>query len=186
MNLLFLARNHELRYSSRSLPSVPLKKTGTRVPRKTEDANSNPYGNIMHDNQHSAQETKRRPVLLHDLLGMEFLPSEPGRVRARLKVEEKVCQISGFMSGGAALALAETLAGFGSLELCGKNETPLGIQVSANHVRAVPMGGEVTATATLLHESRSLHVWNIDITDEKGRLVSSCRVTNCIKQRKSP
>lgn len=123
MNLLFLARNHELRYSSRSLPSVPLKKTGTRVPRKTEDANSNPYGNIMHDNQHSAQETKRRPVLLHDLLGMEFLPSEPGRVRARLKVEEKVCQISGFMSGGAALALAETLAGFGSLELLRQSGT---------------------------------------------------------------
>ena len=48
------------------------------------------------------------------------------------------------------------------------------------------MGGEVTATASILHQSRGIHVWNVDIVDDEGRLVSTCRVTNRITQRKSP
>ena len=119
----------------------------------------------------------------HDLIGMELLCAEKDRAVARLRVEDKVCQPFGFLSGGASLALAETLAGFASLELCAENEVPLGIQVSANHLRAVPAGGTVTATASLLQKSRRLHVWNVDITDDEGRLISTCRITNCISQR---
>ena len=114
---------------------------------------------------------------------MELLCAEKDRAVARLRVEDKVCQPFGFLSGGASLALAETLAGFASLKLCAENEVPLGIQVSANHLRAVPAGGTVTATASLLQKSRRLHVWNVDITDDEGRLISTCRITNCISQR---
>lgn len=129
--------------------------------------------------------TNRTPVYLHDLLGLEFLYSKNGEAKARLKVQEKVCQPFGFLCGGTSLAVAEILAGYGSLALCAPDEVPLGIQVSANHLRAVPMGSEVTATARLLQKSRHLHVWNVDIMDEEGRLVSSGRVTNCIKVRKT-
>ena len=124
-----------------------------------------------------------QPVYLHEMMGMELIDTEPGTAKARLEVLEKVCQPFGFLSGGASLALAETLAGHGSLMLCASDEIPFGIQVSANHIHAVPMGGCVTATASLLQKSRHLHVWNVDIVDEGGRLVSSCRVTNCIKKR---
>ena len=126
-----------------------------------------------------------RPKILHEVLGMEFLPSEPGIVRSRLEVTPAVCQRFGFLSGGASLALAETMAGRGSLAFCQEDEAPLGVQVSANHVRAVPLGGVVLGEARLLSRTRTLHVWNVDITDEEGRLVSTSRVTNCIKKRKS-
>ena len=123
---------------------------------------------------------------LHEVLGMELIPSSvPDEVYAKMPVTSAVCQPFGFLSGGASLALAETLAGYGSLALCNQDEIPLGIQVSANHVHAVPLGGEVRAKAHLLARSRSLHVWNVDITDNEGRLVSTCRVTNCIKIRKA-
>ena len=133
----------------------------------------------MEDNANAAP-----PAFLHDVLGMELVSAAEGRATARMKVEERVCQIFGFLSGGASLALMETLAGYGSLALCGPGETPLGIQVSANHMHAVPLGGEVTATATLLQHTRRLHVWNVDIHDTEGRLISSGRVTNCIKEQK--
>ena len=42
-----------------------------------------------------------RPKILHEVLGMEFLPSEPGIVRSRLEVTPAVCQRFGFLSGGA-------------------------------------------------------------------------------------
>lgn len=125
-----------------------------------------------------------RPKILHEVLGMEFLPSEPGIVRSRLEVTPAVCQRFGFLSGGASLALAETMAGRGSLAFCQEDEAPLGVQVSANHVRAVPLGRMVLGEARILSRTRTLHVWNVDITDEEGRLVSSARVTNCIKKRK--
>ena len=126
-----------------------------------------------------------RPKILHEVLGMEFLPSEPGIVRSRLEVTPAVCQRFGFLSGGASLALAETMAGRGSLAFCQEDEAPLGVQVSANHVRAVPLGEVVLGEARIISRTRTLHVWNVDITDEEGRLVSTSRVTNCIKRRKS-
>ena len=126
-----------------------------------------------------------RPKVLLEVMGMELLPSVPGEARARMEVTHTVCQPFGFLSGGASLALAETLAGYGSLALCEEGEVPLGVQVSANHVHAVPLGGVVLAVARIISRTRSLHVWNVDITDEEGRLVSTSRVTNCIKKRKS-
>lgn len=130
-------------------------------------------------------ESNARPQVLHEVLGMEIMPSEAGTARARMAVAHTVCQPFGYLSGGASLALAETLAGYGSLALCGEGEVPLGVQVSANHVHAVPLGGVVFAEARLLSQSRTLHVWNVDITDEEGQLVSTSRVTNCIKKRKN-
>ena len=126
-----------------------------------------------------------RPKVLHEVMGMELLPSVPVEAHARMEVTHTVCQPFGFLSGGASLALAETLAGYGSLALCEEGEVPLGVQVSANHVHAVPLGGVVLAVARIISRTRSLHVWNVDITDEEGRLVSTSRVTNCIKKRKS-
>ena len=122
-----------------------------------------------------------KPALLHDVLGMEILSASEGRATARMKVEERVCQPFGYLSGGACLELRQALSGYGSIALCAAGEVPLGIQVSANHMHAVPLGDEVTATATLLQHTRHLHVWNVDIHDSRGRLISSGRVTNCIK-----
>ena len=125
------------------------------------------------------------PKVLHEVLGMELVSAEPGVVQARMEVTHAVCQPFGFLSGGASLALAETMAGRGSLDLCEEGEVPLGVQVSANHMSAVPLGGVVRGEARILSKTRSLHVWNVDITDGEGRIVSSCRVTNCIKKRRS-
>jgi uncharacterized protein (TIGR00369 family) len=126
-----------------------------------------------------------RPKVLHEVMGMELLPAEAGTARARMAVTHTVCQPFGYLSGGASLALAETLAGYRSLALCQEGEVPLGVQVSASHVHAVPLGGVVFAEARILSQTRALHVWNVDITDEEGRIVSTSRVTNCIKKRKS-
>ena len=53
---------------------------------------------------------------LHEVLGMRLLPStSPEELRAEMPVGLSVCQPFGFLSGGASMALAETLAGFGSM-----------------------------------------------------------------------
>ena len=117
---------------------------------------------------------------------MEFISTpEDDTCMARMQVDERNRQPFGFLSGGASLALAENVAGVGSCALC-PDCACVGIEVSGSHVKAVVEGDTVTAYARLLHSGSTLHVWNIDIRDSSGELISNVRVTNyVIKHRKS-
>jgi len=122
---------------------------------------------------------------LSTALGMEFLSTpEDDTCMARMKVDERNRQPFGFLSGGASLALAENVAGVGSSALC-PGCACVGIEVSGSHVKAVSEGDTVTAYARLLHKGTTLHVWNVDVKDSAGDLISNVRVTNyIIKQKK--
>ena len=122
---------------------------------------------------------------LSTALGMEFLSTpEDDTCMARMQVDEHNRQPFGFLSGGASLALAENVAGVGSSALCPRCAC-VGIEVSGSHVKAVAEGDTVTAYARLLHRGTTLHVWNVDIKDTTGDLISNVRVTNyIIKQKK--
>ena len=121
---------------------------------------------------------------LSTALGMEFISTpEEDTCMARMRVDERNRQPFGFLSGGASLALAENVAGVASSSLCPECSC-VGIEVSGSHVKAVAEGDTVTAYARLLHSGRTLHVWNVDIKDTSGELISSVRVTNYIIRRK--
>ena len=117
---------------------------------------------------------------LSNTLGMEFLSTpEPDTCMARMKVDERNRQPFGFLSGGASLALAENLAGVGSLALC-PHKIGVGISVSGSHVKAVLEGDVVTAIARLMHKGRTLHQWQVEIVNSAGELISTVQVTNYI------
>ena len=122
---------------------------------------------------------------LSTALGMEFMSTpEPDTCMARMKVDERNRQPFGFLSGGASLALAENLAGVGSLALC-PGKISVGINVSGSNLIAVEEGDTVTATAQILHKGRTLHPWLVEIRNTAGELVCSVQVTNyVIKGRK--
>lgn len=127
---------------------------------------------------------KERPNL-STALGMEFISTpEDDTCMARMTVDERNRQPFGFLSGGASLALAENLAGAASTSIC-PDCACMGIEVSGSHVKAVAEGDSVTAYATLLHKGTTLHVWNVDIKDTSGELISNVRVTNYIIKHKS-
>ena len=121
---------------------------------------------------------------LSTALGMEFISTPEGDTcMARMKVDERNRQPFGFLSGGASLALAENVAGVGSSAL-GPGCACVGIEVSGSHVKAVVEGDTVTAYARLLHQGTTLHVWNVDIKDTAGDLISNVRVTNYVMKQK--
>lgn len=118
------------------------------------------------------------------VLGIRYTYVDEDRVEATMPVDHRTCQPFGFLAGGSTLALVETLAGLGSLVHIPKDKLPVGMQVSASHVSAVPLGETVRGIATPIHLGRSTHVWNVDVVVEKsGKLVSSARVTNQILDR---
>lgn len=118
-----------------------------------------------------------------EVLGIEFILVEEGIVKATMPVDNRTCQPYGFLNGGASLALAEMVAGHGSVPLCSEQEMPCGIQVSASHVGMVRTGTYVIATGRLIHRGRTTHLWNVDITTPEGKLVSTARIVNQIVKK---
>lgn len=113
-------------------------------------------------------------------LGITFIPSEPGTFAATMPVDARTFQPMGLLHGGATAALAETLGSMGSAMLIDRaNFAVVGIEVSANHLKGV-RSGIVTATGTLLHKGRTMHVWDIRVGNEAGELIAVCKLINLV------
>ena len=82
------------------------------------------------------------------------------------------------------LALAENVAGVGSSALC-PGKICVGINVSGSHVKAVIEGDTVTALAHLVQKGKKLHVWNVEINNSAGELISLVSVTNYVVSPKN-
>lgn len=117
-------------------------------------------------------------------LGIRYTHVERGHIEATMPVDERTCQIFGILHGGASLALAETVAGLGSLLYCQEDEAPAGIQVSGNHVWAAHKGDTVRAVAEIIHKGRNTHIWNINIYNSVDKLISTARVVNSIIKKR--
>ena len=125
------------------------------------------------------RELSKEGTMLH-ALGMEVLECGPGRVVMRMPVGPAVHQHYGVLHGGASVALAESAASIGTaMNIDRDTQWAVGLEINANHVRAV-RGGDVTAVATPLHKGRTSMVWDIRITDAEQRLVCISRCTVAI------
>lgn len=114
-------------------------------------------------------------------LGIKITKFDSERVEATMPVDHRTIQPAQILHGGATIALAETIAGFGSiLNIDSTKEAPRGLQLSTNHMSSA-LPGEVRGVATALHRGRSTHIWNVDVF-QGDRLISSIRVTNMIIQ----
>jgi uncharacterized protein (TIGR00369 family) len=90
------------------------------------------------------------------------------------------------LHGGASVALAESVGSAASMLYVNSELSEVrGIEISANHFKA-KRDGIVTATAKIVHKGRSIHLWEIRITDENNNLISLCKLTNMVlPKRKS-
>jgi len=110
-------------------------------------------------------------------LGIQFTEASPGLLKATMPVDHRTHQPLGLLHGGASAVLAESVGSVGSAMLVDiEHYSVVGAQITANHLRSVKEGS-VTAEAKIIHQGKNTHVWNIDITDQKGRTISTCRLT---------
>lgn len=117
-------------------------------------------------------------------LGIQYIYADKERVEATMPVDHRTRQPFGILHGGATLALAETVAGLGSMIACQPDEMVVGMQVSGNHISSAHEGDSVRAVATAVHQGRSSHVWNVDVFTSTNKLVSSVRVVNSIMKKR--
>ncbi len=122
------------------------------------------------------------PNTLMQTLGIELVGATPERVVATMPVTPAHHQPFGILHGGASVALAETVASYGStVSIDLSRQRAVGLEINANHLRAVSEG-VLTAVGTPIHKGRSTQLWGVEIRDEQGRLVCVSRCTLALLQ----
>ena len=119
-------------------------------------------------------------------IGIEFTEIGENYLKAKMPVDNRTRQPYGLLHGGASAALAETVGSVASaLVIDPNNFYCVGMEINANHIRAVKEG-YVFATAIGLHLGSTTHVWDIKIYNEQEKLVCVSRLTVAILKRKNP
>lgn len=121
---------------------------------------------------------------LMETLAMEFIDVGDDFLIVKMPVNSKVYQPYGILHGGATAALAETAGSSASaLFVDTKEKIVKGIELSINHVKS-KKEGFVFAKAKAIHKGRTTHLWEVRITDENDALISICKITNIVLDKK--
>jgi 1,4-dihydroxy-2-naphthoyl-CoA hydrolase len=125
-----------------------------------------------------ASERAKDSLIAH--LGIEIVEAGDDYLTARMPVDQRTKQPAGVLHGGASVALAETLASWAAAFAVDRSKHHcVGIEINANHVRPAS-SGYVTGIARPIQLGRTLHVWEVRISDEKDKLVCISRVTMAV------
>jgi 1,4-dihydroxy-2-naphthoyl-CoA hydrolase len=116
-------------------------------------------------------------------LGIEVTDIGADYLEARMPVDGRTMQPDRILHGGASVALAETLGSVGG-SMCIDRERfqVVGVEINANHLRPAT-DGHVTGRASPIHIGRRTQVWNIEIRDDRKRLVCVSRLTIAVIER---
>ncbi|AYV24721.1 MULTISPECIES: hotdog fold thioesterase [Vibrio] len=125
--------------------------------------------------------TSKNTLIEH--LQIEYTAFTDDTLSATMPVSSITHQPLGMLHGGASVVLAETLGSLAANYCVDNDHYCVGLDINANHVRAM-RSGFVIGTARPIHLGVSTQVWQIDITDEKQRLVCTSRLTIAVKKNK--
>lgn len=116
------------------------------------------------------------------LLGFELLESGEDRSLGRVQIDDRHKQVLGLVHGGVYAALAETLASEATARaVAGDGFMAQGMSNDSSFLRPV-FGGTVHAEARRRHRGRTTWVWEVDFTDDQGRLCAISRVTVAVRE----
>ena len=119
-----------------------------------------------------------------ELLGIEFTAATESSLEARMPITPRLYQPMEFVHGGALISLAESVGSAASFLMVDPQQFHvMGSVVNSQHI-APARTGILLAKARLVVKGDFKHVWDVEIRDETGKLISISRVTNSVKPRK--
>lgn len=115
------------------------------------------------------------------LLGIRFTAVNQERVEAVMPITPKIYQPTGVVHGGALISLAESVGSGGSFLLVDPEKYVVyGSVVNSQHLHPA-REGTLHAAARLVSRGDFKHIWDVEIKDDSGKLISISRVTNSVK-----
>ncbi len=115
------------------------------------------------------------------LYGLEVLAVTEELVRAQVAVRDELRQPFGLVHGGVLASIAETLASLGTMAVVfSDGNAAMGSSNSTSFLRPI-VDGTIHARALRRHRGRTTWVWDVEITDDAGRLCALTRMTIAVR-----
>jgi 1,4-dihydroxy-2-naphthoyl-CoA hydrolase len=121
--------------------------------------------------------------LLPGTLGIELVEVGPERVRARLRVEERLCTIPGMLHGGVIMAFADTLGAVATAQNLRNGDGTTTIESKTNFLAAGRSGTTIEGDCTPLHRGRRTMVWQTRVSGPDGKLLALVTQTQAVLER---
>jgi 1,4-dihydroxy-2-naphthoyl-CoA hydrolase len=117
-------------------------------------------------------------------IGTEWIDLDPDNARARIAVEKRHLQPYGIVHGGVHATLAESICSAATYNaVSGDGMVAMGQSNDTTFLR--PIGeGHITATARTRHRGRTTWIWDVELTDDEGRVCALSRMTIAVRPRR--
>ncbi len=116
--------------------------------------------------------------------GLEIIEAGEELVRGRVVVREELTQPSGIVHGGVYASIAEGLASLGTnIGVADHGSIALGMSNHSAFLRPIA-GGTIHASARRRHSGRTTWVWDVELSDEDGRVCALSRVMVAVRPRR--
>jgi 1,4-dihydroxy-2-naphthoyl-CoA hydrolase len=121
------------------------------------------------------------PVGFDRLYGLEIVSINDEEVVARVPVRDEILQPAGLVHGGVFASMAESMTSIATwLAVHETGKTAMGQSNQTSFLRPITTG-TVHATGRRRHRGKTTWVWEVDITDDEGRLCALVRMTVAVR-----
>jgi uncharacterized protein (TIGR00369 family) len=118
---------------------------------------------------------------LDALLGLVVTDAGEDWITAELPVRDELKQPAGLVHGGVYAAIAETLASLATaVGVMPDGMTAQGLSNQTSFLRPI-LDGTIHARAQRRHRGRTTWVWDVEVTDDTGRLCVVTRMTIAVR-----
>ena len=119
-----------------------------------------------------------------DLIGVEVVDLDRDVARARITVRDHHKQPHGVVHGGVYAALAETIASGATLAAV-RDDGMVAFGQSNDSTFLRPIAdGHVNATARARQQGRTTWVWDVELSDDDGRVCALVRMTIAVRPQR--
>ncbi len=120
------------------------------------------------------------------LIGLEVLEMDDERVRAQVPVREELKQPMGLVHGGVFATIAESVASLATFYAVWPDGNVAQGQSNASTFLRPISAGTIHAEARRRHRGRTTWVWDVEISDDQGRLCAMTRMTIAVRPLPQP
>ena len=116
------------------------------------------------------------------LYGLEVLTLSDEEVSAQVVVRDELKQPAGLVHGGVFASIAESITSMATwFAVQGEGKSAQGLSNQTSFLRPI-LDGTIHAVARRRHRGRTTWVWEVDITDDEGRLCALVRMTIAVRE----
>jgi 1,4-dihydroxy-2-naphthoyl-CoA hydrolase len=124
-----------------------------------------------------------QPDNINKHLRIEFTEIGDDYLKATMPVDERTKQPFGILHGGSSCVLAESLGSVAAWMCIDPDKyMAVGLEIHAHHLRPLT-GGKVTGICKPIRVGRTIHLWNIDMFGDDGKMNCTSRLSVAIKER---